>query len=83
MTARHLPILAMLAAAALLSCGGSSSETPWPVEPENAAPGPAGESAAARNDDTETPAEVTDERESPEDGAGGSSTGGGAMRKRP
>ncbi|MCC6556522.1 MAG: hypothetical protein IT372_26485 [Polyangiaceae bacterium] len=28
-----------------LCCGGSSSETPWPVEPEGPALGPAGEGA--------------------------------------
>jgi hypothetical protein len=31
------------AALAVASCGGSSSETPWPVEPDTAALGPAGE----------------------------------------
>ncbi len=39
---------AALAALALptVGCGGSSSETPWPVEPVNAEMGPAGESSA-------------------------------------
>lgn len=80
MIARHLPILVMLAAAAVLGCGGSSSETPWPVEPEGATPGPAGESA--ERDETELPSEVTDEREAPEPGAK-SSPDAGVMRKRP
>jgi hypothetical protein len=29
---------------ALAACGGSSSETPWPAEPESPVLGPAGES---------------------------------------
>jgi hypothetical protein len=32
-----------LLAAEMVSCGGSSSETPWPVEPEAAQVGPANE----------------------------------------
>ena len=80
MIARHLPILAMLASAALLNCGGSSSETPWPVEPEGATPGPAGESAG--RDETELPSEVTDESESPEPDTKGSPDAG-VMRTRP
>jgi hypothetical protein len=80
MIARHLPILFMLAAAALLGCGGSSSETPWPVEPEGATPGPAGEST--ERDETELPSDVTDERETPEPDAK-SSSDAGVMRKRP
>ena len=45
---RRAPILCVcLFGAALTACGGSSSETPWPAEPENAALGPAGESSAA------------------------------------
>lgn len=35
--------VALLACAA---CGGSSSETPWPVEPDNVDLGPVGESRA-------------------------------------
>jgi hypothetical protein len=31
------------AALAVTSCGGSSSETPWPVEPDTSGLGPAGE----------------------------------------
>ena len=37
-----LPLLLALAA-----CGGSSSETPWPAEPQGPALGPADESAPA------------------------------------
>jgi hypothetical protein len=33
-------------------CGGTSSETPWPHEPEGKTLGPAGESGPAENDDT-------------------------------
>ena len=47
-------LLALLASAGLLAlmalaiaCGGSSSETPWPVEPLHPVLDPAGESAAA------------------------------------
>ena len=47
------PALLLLLAAAV-SCGGSSSETPWPVEPEAAQLGPAGESLA--------PPSLTEER---------------------
>jgi hypothetical protein len=43
---RVLILCLCLAGAALVACGGSSSETPWPAEPENAALGPAGESGA-------------------------------------
>lgn len=38
-----LPLLALLAAS---GCGGSASETPWPVEPDNVDLGPVGESRA-------------------------------------
>jgi hypothetical protein len=34
----------LVVALATASCGGSSSETPWPVEPDTPAPGPLGES---------------------------------------
>jgi hypothetical protein len=51
----------LLVSLALLSpaCGGSSSETPWPVEPEGPALDPAGESAP--------PATPVDTPETPED----------------
>ncbi len=37
-------------------CGGSSSETPWPAEPEGPALGPAGETSAGELDDIRSPA---------------------------
>lgn len=41
----RLLLVGCLLGAALAACGGSSSETPWPAEPENASLlGPAGES---------------------------------------
>lgn len=42
---RALILGGCLLGTALAACGGSSSETPWPAEPENAALGPAGEAA--------------------------------------
>ncbi len=43
-----LALLASLGIMALaVACGGSSSETPWPVEPLHPVLDPAGESAAA------------------------------------
>jgi hypothetical protein len=53
-----LSILAVL----LVACGGSSSETPWPVEPQGAALGPAGESVEGSDPDDGA---VTNEREDP------------------
>ena len=44
---RALILVGCLLGAALAACGGSSSETPWPAEPENAALGPAGESSTS------------------------------------
>jgi hypothetical protein len=35
--------LATVLGADLAGCSGSSSESPWPVEPSNTEPGPAGE----------------------------------------
>jgi hypothetical protein len=32
--------------ASIAACGGSASETPWPVEPEGPVLGPTGESSA-------------------------------------
>ena len=49
---RVLILCGCLVGAALAACGGSSSETPWPAEPENAALGPAGESGPASALDT-------------------------------
>ncbi len=45
--------LIVLLPAALVACGGSSSETPWPVEPYGPALGPSGESAPASSVDNE------------------------------
>jgi hypothetical protein len=39
------PLWIALLAALAASCGGSSSETPWPVEPDPSVMGPRGESA--------------------------------------
>ncbi len=39
------PILLAILAAVAASCGGSSSETPWPVEPDPSKLGPSGEAA--------------------------------------
>jgi hypothetical protein len=41
---RALILGGCLLGTALAAWGGSTSETPWPAEPENAALGPAGES---------------------------------------
>jgi hypothetical protein len=49
--------------AATSACGGSSSESPWPVEPEGAAPGPEGESGERSSADPGP--DVTDEAEVP------------------
>lgn len=38
------PAFVVLVAAAMAACGGSASETPWPVEPEPSQLAPAGES---------------------------------------
>lgn len=37
----------LIAGLFVASCGGSSSETPWPVEPEATVQGPAGEASPA------------------------------------
>ncbi len=36
----------LLILGSIAACGGSSSETPWPVEPEGPGLGPAGEGSA-------------------------------------
>lgn len=51
----------------LWSCGGSSSETPWPVEPQGAALDPAGESSAT--DDEEGLDKPVDSRENESGGS--------------
>jgi hypothetical protein len=50
-----------MAGLAVASCGGSSSETPWPVEPDTSALGPAGELGSGA---------AVDERAQPEGDAG-------------
>lgn len=64
MSSRLLAVLTATAIAAASACGGSSSESPWPVEPEGAAPGPEGESGG-RTTGQPSP-DVTDEAEAPE-----------------
>jgi len=39
------PVLVVIFAVVAASCGGSSSETPWPVEPDPSKLGPSGENA--------------------------------------
>jgi hypothetical protein len=63
MSSRLLAVLTAAAIAAASACGGSSSESPWPVEPEGTAPGPEGESGERRSGE---PVDVTDEAEVPE-----------------
>jgi hypothetical protein len=46
---KRASILGLALAAACAACGGSASETPWPVEPENVDLGPSGETR--RDDD--------------------------------
>jgi hypothetical protein len=60
MRLRRLPLILLTLAA---GCGGSSSETPWPVEPDAPALGPAGESAPANapEDVPEAPPPPADE----------------------
>ncbi|HVK63367.1 MAG TPA: hypothetical protein VM694_02775 [Polyangium sp.] len=48
MRSRFLLVLCVLS---LFGCGGSSSETPWPAEPEGPALGPAGETSPGELDD--------------------------------
>ncbi|MDI1477085.1 hypothetical protein [Polyangium sp. y55x31] len=48
MRSRSLLVLCILS---LFGCGGSSSETPWPAEPEGPALGPAGETSPGELDD--------------------------------
>lgn len=52
-------LLIAIALSSALGCGGSSSETPWPREPEGPDLGPAGESAPA-SAPVEAPAEPTE-----------------------
>ncbi|WP_437733832.1 hypothetical protein [Sorangium sp. So ce1335] len=43
------------------ACGGSSSETPWPAEPESPALGPADEASPAGDADPSAPPEGENE----------------------
>lgn len=57
------PLSLVALALSLLACGGSASETPWPVPPQAAALGPAGEAAGPTDlDDTSG---VSSDREEP------------------
>jgi hypothetical protein len=56
MMPRSVSVAVVLVCASLGACGGSSSETPWPVEPEGAALGPSGEAAPAGAAVAEAPA---------------------------
>lgn len=70
-------LLAPLVLLALTACGGSSSETPWPVEPDAPPPGPAGEAApaGAPADVPEAPAEApADAPEPPAEGEEGAAS---------
>jgi hypothetical protein len=52
MTPRNVLTIALLALATCAlpsACGGSSSETPWPAEPLDLEPGPAGEERVRGN----------------------------------
>ncbi len=62
----------MCALGALMACGGSSSETPWPAEPIDLEPGPAGEGRQRGNviDTTKLPDNYT--KRGGAGGAGGS-----------
>jgi hypothetical protein len=55
--------VAVSAALVAADCGGTSSETPWPVEPAGVNLGPAGEAAAARREEPEL--DGGDERPAP------------------
>jgi len=47
----------------LASCGGSASETPWPVEPDNVDLGPIGESRAEEEPTAKPKADSKDRAE--------------------
>lgn len=57
------PLSLVALALSLLACGGSASETPWPVPPQAAALGPAGEAAGPT--DLDDASGAGDEREEP------------------
>ena len=49
-------LLGLLLTVAAASCGGSSSETPWPVEPVDTEPAPVGEARPGQDAPERTPA---------------------------
>jgi hypothetical protein len=69
---RRLCLSMGLALAGAAGCGGSSSETPWPVEPDGVDLAPEGESrdrepvpAAPTTEPADAPPEPADEGEAP------------------
>jgi hypothetical protein len=70
----HRLLLAALVSL-LIACGGSSSETPWPVEPYNTGLGPAGETAPAAVVEDNSPSSRGEVPPAPDAGA--------PVRKRP
>jgi hypothetical protein len=67
----RVPRLALVAASTVVlfacaACGGSSSETPWPVEPDNVDLGPVGESRAEETG-TATPKDPTAPKDTSKD----------------
>jgi hypothetical protein len=58
--------LVLVAIPLVARCGGTSSETPWPIEPDNREPGPAGE--ARRHDDDEIDTRKLPDRYTKKDG---------------
>lgn len=69
----------LFAALLAASCGGSSSETPWPVEPETTTLGPAGESGPGAFHERAEPA---DAGPAADDQAGSTDTGAARPRLR-
>lgn len=61
--------LPLLGACLALSCGGSASEAPWPAEPIDLEPGPAGETRKKGLDTSKLPDNYTKkkQKEAPEE----------------
>jgi len=72
----YLVVMAAAAAVGLLACGGTSSETPWPVEPESRPLGPSGETAPPA-------AEVPSAEPGPAEPHTSEQADAGVARKRP
>jgi len=70
--------LCLCFALALSSCGGTSSDTPWPVEPDEQPLGPTAESSAPALSE----AAVVDPGPAPEDEEPGVPDGGAPARKQ-